>query len=54
MDKEIQESFDRIFAKQNGSFSDLNRLNKMPREKAIHQETLTVCEDYIQGAFSSL
>jgi len=48
MDKKIQESFNRIFAKQNGSFYDLNRLNGMPDIKASFQQVLTVCEDYIK------
>ena len=48
MNKEIQESFNRIFAKQNGLYYDLNRLNKMPDIKAAFQQVLTVCEDYIE------
>jgi len=48
MDKEIKDRFDQIFAKQNGSFYDLNRMNGMAREKAIYQEVLTNCEDYIK------
>jgi len=48
MNEEIQESFDRIFAKQNGPFYDLNRLNGMPDIKAAFQQVITVCEDYIK------
>jgi len=43
MDKEVQERFDRIFAKQNGYY-DLDRLNGMPDERATFQEVLNVCE----------